>query len=102
MATNTLEVTILDKSFRVSCPEEEQDILRASAQYLDKQMREVRSQSRILGLERIAVIVALNLSRDLLKLQGGSPVEDCSGHLQGMIHQIEQTLSQLDSTGTKN
>lgn len=64
--TSTLEVFILDKSYRINCPESEQESLRASAQYLDRKMREIRSSGKVLGLERIAVIAALNISHELL------------------------------------
>ena len=64
--TSTLEVFILDKSYRINCPESEQESLRTSAQYLDRKMREIRSSGKVLGLERIAVIAALNISHELL------------------------------------
>ena len=67
--TSTLEVFILDKSYRINCPESEQESLRASAQYLDRKMREIRGSGKIIGLERIAVIAALNISHELLVLR---------------------------------
>lgn len=61
-----ISVKIMDKEFLVSCPEEEEVSLRSSAQYLDKQMREIRDSGKVVGLDRIAVMVALNITHDLL------------------------------------
>lgn len=91
--TSTLEVFILDKSYRISCTADDQAILRASAAYLDKKMREVRGQGRILGLERIAVIVALNLSRELLTLQEEQPSPVTPQALERLLARMDQALS---------
>jgi len=56
----------MDKEFLVSCPEEEEISLRSSAQYLDRKMREIRDSGKVVGLDRIAVMVALNITHDLL------------------------------------
>jgi len=64
--SNPISVHILDKEFLIACPEEEEISLRSSAQYLDRKMREVRDSGKIVGLERIAVMVALNITHDLL------------------------------------
>lgn len=58
-------VNILDKDYQVACPPEEQDALVKAANELDKRMRAVRASGAIIGLERIAVMVALNLCHEL-------------------------------------
>jgi cell division protein ZapA len=65
-STVLVSVTILDKEYRINCPESEQDGLRTSAHYLDRRMREVRQGGRIIGSDRIAVMAALNISHELL------------------------------------
>ncbi len=91
--TSTLEVFILDKSYRINCPENEQESLRASAQYLDRKMREIRSSGKIIGLERIAVIAALNIAHELLgasqKAEAGAMQ---AADLQRLISRIDLTL----------
>lgn len=56
----------MDKEFLVSCPEDEETSLRSSALYLDKKMREIRDSGKVVGLDRIAIMVALNITHDLL------------------------------------
>lgn len=63
----TVSVTILDKEYQVACPAEQEAELIVSASYLDKQMRSIRESGKVIGLERIAVMAALNISHELLK-----------------------------------
>ena len=72
---NTVTVTILDKEYKVACPEEQEAELVVSAKYLDKQMRSIRDTGKVIGLERIAVMAALNLSHELLQAsEQGTPI----------------------------
>lgn len=66
-ATSNVTVTILDKDYQVACPAEQEAELVVSASYLDKQMRSIRENGRVIGLERIAVMAALNISHELLQ-----------------------------------
>ena len=68
-APTTVSVKILEKEYQVACPEEEVDELTASARYLDAQMRAIRDSGKVLGLDRMAVMAALNISHDLLRLK---------------------------------
>jgi cell division protein ZapA len=66
---NTVTVTILDKEYQVSCPPEEVDALTQSARFLDRKMAEIRSSGKVVGLDRIAVMAALNITNDFLSGQ---------------------------------
>jgi cell division protein ZapA len=91
--TSTLEVFILDKAYRINCPESEQDSLRNSAQYLDRKMREIRGSGKVIGLERIAVIAALNITHELLTASRRMDAEsDSKAELTRLISKIEKTL----------
>ena len=59
-------VRILDKDYVIACPEGEQGALVAAAKRVDKEMRRVRETGKVLGTDRIAVMVALNLAHELL------------------------------------
>ena len=62
-------VRILDKDFFVACPAEERADLLESAAYLNGKMREIRDTGKVVGLDRIAVIAALNMANELVKLR---------------------------------
>jgi cell division protein ZapA len=64
-----VSVRILEKEFLVACPMEERSALLDSAEYLNQRMREIRDSGKVVGYDRIAVIAALNLANDLLRLQ---------------------------------
>jgi len=67
--STTVSVRILEKEYQVNCPEDEIDELTASARYLDAQMRGIRDSGKVLGLDRMAVMAALNIANDLLRIR---------------------------------
>ncbi|MBI2779862.1 MAG: cell division protein ZapA [Gammaproteobacteria bacterium] len=59
-------VRVLDKEYRVACPEDERDELLASARYLNDKMKEIRDTGKVIGADRVAVMAALNIAHELL------------------------------------
>ncbi len=72
MSNETVFVKILDKEYQVACPREERQALVESAQLLDERMKAIRGTGAVIGLERIAVMAALNLSHELLQAKNAS------------------------------
>jgi cell division protein ZapA len=62
-------VRILEKEYNVACPVEEKASLLASAELLNIKMREIRDSGKVVGLDRVAVMAALNLANELLRAQ---------------------------------
>lgn len=60
-------IRILEKEYHVACPADEQAALIASAELLNRKMREIRDSGKVVGLERVAVMAALNLANEYLK-----------------------------------
>ncbi len=67
--TDSVSISILDRDYQFTCPPDEREALRAAALHLDGKMREVKSAGNLMALERVAVMAALNLSDELLKLR---------------------------------
>jgi cell division protein ZapA len=63
-------IRILEKEYNVACPTEEKSALLASAELLNNKMREIRDSGKVVGLDRVAVMAALNLANELLRTQG--------------------------------
>jgi cell division protein ZapA len=63
-------IKILEKEYNVACPIEEKASLLASAELLNGKMREIRDSGKVVGLDRVAVMAALNLANELLKARG--------------------------------
>ncbi len=97
----TLHVTILDRDYGVACPAEEVDELKASARMLDERMRDIRKSGKIVGIERIAVMAALNMAHELLKARNELSSYDriTEKHLARLNEKIERAIAaarQLD------
>jgi cell division protein ZapA len=96
-----VSVRILDKEYQVACRPEERTDLLDSAEILNSKMREIRDTGRVVGLDRIAVMAALNMANDLIHAQARD-VElegDVSNRLRSISDRVESVLSgtqQLD------
>ena len=64
-----ISVRILEKEYQVACPASERTDLLDSAEMLNARMREIRDTGKSVGLDRIAVMAALNIANDLLRFQ---------------------------------
>ena len=96
-----VSVRILDKEYQVACPASERTDLLDSAEILNNKMREIRDSGRIVGLDRIAVMAALNMANDLLHAQerDKSLEGDISSRLKLISDRVESVLGntqQLD------
>lgn len=67
MSTETITVHILGKDYQVACPPGERDALLQAASELDRRMRAIRQSGSVIGVERIAVMAALNLAHEVLR-----------------------------------
>ncbi|MEO5703300.1 MAG: cell division protein ZapA [Gammaproteobacteria bacterium] len=85
-----ITVHILEKEYRVACGEHEKDVLIASAHYLNGKMKEIRDTGKVIGLERIAVMAALNITHELL--QHKSRKEDYTQSLSGRVRSLQDKV----------
>ncbi|WP_456449081.1 cell division protein ZapA [Thiolapillus sp.] len=94
----TLSVNILDKEYRVACQPGEEEALLASAMELDERMRAIRQSGKIIGTERIAVMVALNMAHELLNVGREDSEGDASleRRMRGLQDKIEVALHQFN------
>ncbi|MGB2115407.1 MAG: cell division protein ZapA [Porticoccaceae bacterium] len=96
MSSVSLKITILGKEYQVNCPPEEREALECSAELLNEKMEEIRSGSQIIGLERIAVMAALNLAHDLIQTEQSAKQNSfASDVLQTMNSKIDSALFEL-------
>ena len=90
-----VSVRLLDREYQVACPAEERSDLLDSAEYLDGKMREIRDSGKVVGLDRIAVIAALHLANELIKVRTpGTVVEgDLGARLKSLRERVETALA---------
>lgn len=96
-----VSVRILEKEYQVSCPANERTDLLDSAEALNAKMREIRDSGKVVGLDRIAVMAALNMANELLHARGREEaLEDSLGNrLKMLSDRVESALGnsqQLD------
>lgn len=87
----------MDKEYRVACGPGEEDALLASALNLDERMRNVRQTGKIIGTERIAVMVALNMAHELMSLGDSNAVDgSLEKRMRNLQDEVEVALHQFN------
>ncbi|MEH6466785.1 MAG: cell division protein ZapA [Porticoccus sp.] len=90
MSQDTVNIRILDKEYQVSCPPDERNALLQAARSLDERVRTIRNSGGVIGLERIAIMAALNLTYELSKVEGQAVSEGLS---QQAIEKLDNKVS---------
>ncbi len=95
---NALDVKILDRDFRVACSDEEKPELLEAVAYLDKKMREISDTGKVVSIDKIAVMAALNIAHEFLatKLGGGVDMGDYKRRMQAMQATVDEALADQD------
>ena len=90
--SSSLVVHLLDKEYRVGCPPEQRDGLIRAAAFLDDKLRETR-EANVIGLERIAIMAALNIAHELLLARGELDQHSRdSNRVAALINKVETEL----------
>jgi cell division protein ZapA len=97
-SARTLDVTILDREFRVVCSEAERPELLDAVAYLDKKMHEIRDIGKVTTIERIAIMSALNIAHELLtsRLGSGFDMSEFKCRIKYMEATIDALLAEQD------
>jgi cell division protein ZapA len=88
--TKALGITLLDREFKVACPEGEEKQLRASVDYLNQRMQEIKASSKVVDKERIALLAALNITHEFLTNK--APKSFDMGEVQRRIEAMQATI----------
>ena len=93
---STVAVTILGKEYQVSCPADEVDALTRAARFLDGKMDEIRASGKVVGLDRIAVMAALNITNEFINGQHElSETQDAYGaRIEMLTDKVTEALAQ--------
>jgi cell division protein ZapA len=87
-APKTVEVSLLGRTYRVACEDDERESLMQAVAYLETKMNEIRQAGKVTGAERIAVMAALNVAHELLSVRLGSKFD---------VGQAKRRLSAIES-----
>jgi cell division protein ZapA len=84
----------MEKEYVIACPYEERTALLDTAEFLNNRMREIRDSGKVVGLDRIAVMVALNLANELLRLKNQDTrlENEASGRIRALRERVEGAI----------
>ena len=89
-----VSVRIMEKEYVVACPYEERSALLDAAEFLNARMREIRDSGKVVGLDRIAVMTALNLAHEFLRVKDQESRIDSGvgGRVRALRERVETVL----------
>jgi len=87
-----LQINVMGREFRIACPDNEQKGLLEAVEYLNRKMNEIRDNGKVIGLERIAIMAALNIAHELLSTKVGSGFD--IAELKRRMNHMETVLDQ--------
>ena len=88
-----VSVRILEKEYQFACAVDERAALLDSAEYLNSEMKKIRDSGKVIGLDRIAVMAALNMANELLK--GRSRDSSLDGDV---VHRVRLLRERVEAT----
>ncbi len=96
--TTNIDVTILGRQFSVACDEKEKNELIRTVEFVDARMQGIRDNGKVIGVERIAIMAALNIAHELLttKLEGDLDIGALKSRIILATEAIEKSLTAQD------
>lgn len=93
-----LDIKIMGREFRVACPENEERQLMEAVAFVDRKMSDMREKSKALGLERLAIMTALEIANEFLttKVPGGIDVGEFRRRIRSMQATIDGAMAEQD------
>jgi cell division protein ZapA len=93
-----IDVNIMGREFRIACRDEEQKDLLKAIEYLNSKMREIRDAGKVIGVERIAIMAALNITHEFLssRVADGFDVGEFKRRIFDMQASIDQAINGQD------
>ncbi|MGB7183535.1 MAG: cell division protein ZapA [Burkholderiaceae bacterium] len=96
-----IEVVILDRDFKLAVAPSEKPQLERAVRLVDEKMRSLRDTGKIAGIDRIAVMAALQIANELVALRGASPkgsaAEKNLNKIRRMNDDLEAELKRQES-----
>lgn len=88
-------VRIIDREYTLACEPHERDGLLEAARLLDIRMRDIRAANRMAGIDRIAVLAALNLAHEVLQTRQSEDGEqrDIALTLDAVSRKLDRLLA---------
>ena len=90
-----VKVSILGRDFAVACPDDQRDALSRAAMHLDKKMREIQKSGKVIGMEKCAIMAALNITHELLVYQAkNGETEKIGGTVSDILKKLDIAMQE--------
>ena len=86
-----IDVKILGRDFQIGCPENEEESLHKSIDYLNHKIEEIQKSGNIIGVDKTIIMAALNITHEFLNRNSDSDV-----HLHSYKKKISDFNRKLD------
>ena len=95
-AVKHLDISIMGREFRVACPVAEEATLLQAVQLLDARIHDIRTAGKVIGIEKIAIMTALNITHEFLstKVEGGFDIGSIQRKIDNMNSTIDAALQE--------
>ena len=70
--TKQVDVKILGRDFQIACPNNEEESLVKSIEYLNHKIEEIQKQGNIVGVDKTIIMAALNITHEFLNQNSSS------------------------------
>jgi len=101
MPNGSVLIKVLNREYKIACPvDREVDLLRA-ADLLNNRMLDLKKSGNIIGLERIAIITALNLADEIIR-QGSPHAEMSVAHTGPSTEAVQQQIERINDALDKS
>ncbi len=97
-----MQVSIMGREFRVACTPEEQKALLQAVEYLNRKMQEIKDQGKVTGMDRLAIMAALNISHEFLATRFGNfDVSEFKRRMTSIETTLDQALADRKSCSSR-
>jgi cell division protein ZapA len=89
--TKQIEAKILGRDFSVGCPENEEESLLKSINYLNHKIEEIQKTGNVIGVDKTIIMAALNITHEYLNQGNNSGI-----HIIGYKDKLSKLNQILD------
>jgi cell division protein ZapA len=96
---NDIIIKIMGRDFHVKCPADRVSELHKAAKYLDEKIAEMRNNDKLISLDNLITIAALNVTNEFLiqKKHNLVQIDSMNQQINILREQIEKALSERHS-----
>lgn len=94
----TMDVSIMGRTYKVACADDERDALLAAVEHLDRKMSEIKAHGKVASAERIAVMAGLNIAHEFLASQSSAAAPRANAAPSIDIESVKRRMAQMQAT----